>query len=97
MEAQPLLTSPARIDVRLRADQKSRIQRAAAIRGLKVTDFLLQLALAEATRTIEEHDTWVLHRPDAEVFFAALLAPAKPGERLKHAARRYREQHLQHG
>ena len=83
-----------RIDVRLRAEQKLFIEKAAAIKGVSITDFIIQNAVEDATRTIREHERWTLEQPDAELFFTALLHPAAPGRQLKKAARRYRERYL---
>ena len=82
--------SSERIDVRLRPEQKSDIERAAQIKGLTVTDFILQYALDNARQTIREYETWTLERPDAEIFAAALAQPAKLGPQLARAAKRWK-------
>lgn len=84
-----------RIDVRLRPELKLEIEKAAHIKGLTVTDFIIQNALENARRTIRDYETWTLEIPDAEIFAAALMAPAKPGPQLTQAAKRYKEQFLQ--
>lgn len=84
-----------RIDVRLRPEQKTYIERAAGIRGISVTDFIIQNALENATRTIRDHETWMLERPDAELFFATLIDPPAPGARLRRSAKRYKERYPQ--
>jgi uncharacterized protein (DUF1778 family) len=83
-----------RIDIRLRPEQKVEIERAAQIRGLTITDFIVQNAVTHARQTIREFETWTLERPDAEIFAAALKEPATLGSRLTQAAERYREQFL---
>lgn len=83
-----------RIDVRLRPDQKLCIEKAAEIRGVSVTTFIIQNAVENASRTIREHETWTLERPDAELFIKTLLNPPAPGARLKRAAKRYKERFL---
>jgi uncharacterized protein (DUF1778 family) len=88
-------TARERIDVRLRAEQKAFIEKAAHIKGLTVTDFILQQALESAERVVREHETWTLARPDAELFAEALMKPPSTGGRLASAARRYKEQILQ--
>jgi uncharacterized protein (DUF1778 family) len=82
--------SSERIDVRLRPEQKSDIERAAQLKGLTVTDFILLYALENARQTIRENDTWTLERPDAELFAAALAEPAKLGPQLAHASKRWK-------
>jgi uncharacterized protein (DUF1778 family) len=83
-----------RIDVRLRPDQKFEIERAAHIKGLTVTDFIIQNAVTNARQTIREYETWTLERPDAEIFAVALTEPAKLGPQLTAAAKRYKERFL---
>jgi uncharacterized protein (DUF1778 family) len=84
-----------RIDVRLRPEQKTDIERAAHIKGLTVTDFIIQNAVASARQAIREYETWTLERPDAEIFAAALMEPAALGSQLTQAAKRYKERFLQ--
>ena len=84
-----------RIDVRLRPEQKTEIERAAQIKGLTVTDFIIQNAVANARQAIRDYETWTLERPDAEIFAAALMEPAAPGPQLTQAAKRYKERFLQ--
>jgi uncharacterized protein (DUF1778 family) len=83
-----------RIDVRLRPEQKTEIERAAHIKGLTVTDFIVQNAVANARQAIREYETWTLERPDAEIFAAALMEPASLGPQLAQAALRYKKRFL---
>jgi len=78
-----------RFEARLVPEQKYRIERAASIKGLSVSDFIVQNADEAAIRTIKEHETWVLTREDSEVFINAILNPPEPGPVLKAAAKRY--------
>ena len=80
-----------RTEARLRPEQKARIERAASLKGLSISDFMVQHAEAAAIRTIEEHDTWVLSERDREVFFAALENPPEPSPRLIAAIDLYHE------
>jgi uncharacterized protein (DUF1778 family) len=84
-----------RIDVRLLPEQKAEIERAAHIKGLTITDFIIQNTVTSARQAIREYETWTLERPDAELFAAALMAPAVPGPQLTKAAKRYKERSLQ--
>jgi len=84
-----------RIDVRLRREQKDFIEKAAHIKGLTVTDFIIQNAVENAQRTIREYEVWTLELPDAELFAEALAAPPSLGPRLTDAAQRYKEEFLQ--
>jgi len=84
-----------RIDVRLRREQKESIEKAAHIKGLTITDFIIQNAVENAQRTIREYEVWTLELPDAELFAEALAAPPSLGPRLTDAAQRYKEEFLQ--
>ena len=80
-----------RTEARLLPDQKKRIERAARIKGLSISDFIVQNADEAAIKTIRQHESWTLESHDRDVLIKALLNPAKPGPRLKLAAKRYRE------
>lgn len=79
-----------RTEARLLPEQKKRIERAASIRGISLSDFIVQNADEAAVRTIREHESWTLETKDRDFFVEALLHPAEPSARLKAAAKRYR-------
>ena len=56
-----------------------------------VSDFVLANAVAAAQRVIGSHEKITLSAKDWEVFYDALINPPEPNEKLKEAARRYRE------
>jgi len=80
-----------RLDIRLRPEQKAVLEKAAHIKGLTLTDFILQHAVESARQAIRDYETWALERPDAELFAAALADASSPGPQLTAAAKRYRE------
>ena len=80
-----------RTEARLLPEQKKRIERAASLKGLSVSDFIVQHADEAAIRTIQQHAAWTLESNDREVFVRALLSPSEPNARLKAAATRYKE------
>lgn len=79
-----------RTEARLLPEQKRRIERAAQIKGLSVSDFIVQHADEAAIRTIEQHTTITLSARDSRIFVEALLNPPEPGAGLKAAVRRYK-------
>lgn len=87
--ATPLRTE--RTEARLRTDQKARIERAAHLKGLSVSDFMVQNADEAAIRTIKEYETWTLDNRDRDLFIKSLLNPPPPGARLRAAAARYKK------
>jgi len=84
-------TRPERLEARVTAEQKSLIERAAALQGRTVTDFVLTSVQDAAWRAIEEHHQLELSVRDSEAFVEALLKPKPVNDRLRDTVRRYRE------
>ncbi|MBB3138849.1 uncharacterized protein (DUF1778 family) [Rhizobium pisi] len=80
-----------RLETRVTADQKSLIERAAALQGRTVTDFVLSSVQEAARRAIEEHQRMDLSVRDSEAFVEALLNPQPVNDRLRDTVRRYRQ------
>jgi uncharacterized protein (DUF1778 family) len=80
-----------RAEARLLPEQKKRIELAASIKGLSLSDFIVQHADEAAARTIQLHTSWTLEERDRDVFVQALLNPPKPNARMKAAVKRYRQ------
>jgi uncharacterized protein (DUF1778 family) len=85
-------TRAERLEARVTAEQKSLIERAAALQGRTVTDFVLTSVQDAARRAIEEHYRLELSVRDSEAFVDALLNPKPVNDRLRDTVRRYREQ-----
>ncbi len=81
----------ARLEARIRADQKHLIERAAAVRGVTVTDFVIGTVHEAATRTVHEHEVMLLGREDRARFVEALLNPPSPSPALRGAAERHKK------
>ncbi|PWB78626.1 MAG: DUF1778 domain-containing protein [Methylocystaceae bacterium] len=84
-------TRAQRLEARVTAEQKRLIERAAALQGRTVTDFVLTSVQDAARRTIDEHRQLELSIRDSEAFVEALLDPKPVDERLRETVRRYRE------
>lgn len=80
-----------RLETRVTAEQKKLIERAAALQGRTVTDFVLTSVQDAARRAIEEHSQLALSVRDSEAFVDALLNPKPVNDRLRDTVRRYRE------
>lgn len=85
------ISASSRIDARLRPEQKSRIERAASLKGTSVSEFMIQNADEAAIRTIQEYESWALATRDRDAFVKALLHPPSPNAALRKAAQRYRQ------
>lgn len=81
----------ARLDIRMTPDQKELIERAAAMNGLSITDFVMSCVEKAARRTLRDYEEMTLTKRDSEAFVQALIEPPTPSRRLSEAARRYGE------
>ncbi len=84
-------TRAERLEARVTTEQKSLIERAAALQGRTVTDFVLTSVQDAARRAIEEHSQLALSVRDSEAFVDALLNPKPVNDRLRDTVRRYRQ------
>ena len=84
-------TRGERLEARVTAEQKSLIERAAALQGRTLTDFVLTSVQDAARRAIEEHHQLTLSVRDSEAFVDALMNPQPVNDRLRDTVRRYRK------
>lgn len=84
-------TRSQRLEARVTAEQKRLIERAAALQGRTVTDFVLTSVQDAAQRAITEHHQLELSVRDSQAFVDALLNPKPVNDRLRETVRRYRE------
>ena len=85
-------TRTARLEARMTTDQKALLQRAAALSGRTLSEFVLASAQEAAAKVIQEHETIRLSRSQQVAFVTALLKPRAPDARLRKAAEKYRQQ-----
>jgi uncharacterized protein (DUF1778 family) len=80
--------SPARLDLRLSAKDKARIERAAALRGIAVSAFVRDAVLREADAAVAAETAVTLSPQESKRFLAALDQPFKPNAKLRKAMER---------
>jgi len=78
-----------RLEVRCTAELKELLQRAAALHGQTVSDFLVASARQAAEQAVREHDVITLSARDSRALVEALLNPPEPSPRLRQAVERY--------
>jgi uncharacterized protein (DUF1778 family) len=76
-----------RLEARITRNQKALLKRAAEIQGRTLSDFIVQAASEAATRVVQESQSIAFTAEEQEIFVRALLAPPKPGPRLRAAVR----------
>ena len=79
----------ARLEARIPVQVYDRMQRAARLRGMTLTGYLIATAGEDARRVVEEAEIMRLARADQVRFAEALIDPPKPNERLTRAAKRH--------
>lgn len=86
------MAATARLEVRVRPDTKARLERAAALAQVPVSDFVRSAAEARAEQILAEYDSRTL--VPAEFYddlLTALDAPTQPNPALSRAAGRARD------
>ncbi|MCU0418110.1 MAG: DUF1778 domain-containing protein [Cyclobacteriaceae bacterium] len=82
----------ARFDTRLPKEQKEFLEEAVVLGGYRsLSDFVISSAMEKAKIIVEERKNLLTSKKDRETFFDALLNPSKPNEKLKAAAKRYKQ------
>lgn len=82
--------SSARLDVRLRSDNKALIEEAATLSGKTVSEYVVSTLLQQSTEVLKRHRYIRLSNRDRDQFLALLDAPDEPSASLTHAARKYK-------
>lgn len=78
-----------RLEARVSSDLKHLFQQAADMRGVTLSDFIINSAHDVAVQTVGQHNVIRLSREASIQFANALLRPPKSNPRLRAAARRY--------
>ena len=72
-------------------NRKNALSSAASLKGLSLSDFIVQQADEAAIKTIQLHTSWTLEDRDRDFFVQALLNPPEPSARMKAAVKRYKK------
>ncbi len=80
-------TESNRIELRIRAEEKALLARAAALEHLDLTGFILRRVLPEARAVIDRAERLALSERDSLKVLDLLEHPPKPTSRLKRAAK----------
>ena len=84
-------TKSDRLETRVPPELKAILQRAAALQGQTLTDFVLAATMEAARQVIQKHEMLELSQRDQVVFAETLLDPPGATSRMKKAANRYRQ------
>jgi uncharacterized protein (DUF1778 family) len=87
----PQAEETARLEARIPLHVYQQMQRAARLRGLTLTGYLIATAGEDARRVVEDAEIMRLAHEDQIGFAEALITSPKPNERLTRAAKRHAE------
>jgi uncharacterized protein (DUF1778 family) len=79
-----------RVEVRVSAEVKALIERAALLQDCSISEYVVRSTLEAAERDIRDHDIITLTARDSEIFVSELLNPTPPNAALRAAAEEYR-------
>ncbi len=80
-----------RYEFRLSSSDRALLERAAELRGLKFSEFVLQALRERAESTLRENDIILLTGEDRRAFVDALMNPPRLSRKLREAFERHRE------
>lgn len=79
-----------RLDLRLPAEVKYQIEKAAELQGRSVSDFVVAAALTQASQVIEQQMVVKLCLEDSMALAESFINEPKPNKKAIEAAKRYR-------
>lgn len=84
-------TRQCRLEARITPAQKALIERAAALEGRTVTDFVVSKLQEAAREIVDENEVMVLADADRKALLASLMNPPKAGRKLREAQQAHRD------
>ena len=81
----------SRLNFRLPFELKEKIERAAIVSGVTVTDFAINALANSADNVLDKHQNRILSDRDRDIFLAMIENPPEPNEALKKAAQEYKK------
>lgn len=88
--AEETINKQARFNFRLPAEIKDRIEKAAIVSGVTVTDFAITALADTADEVLEKQHMRILSNRDRDIFLEMLDNPPKPNKALIKAVKEYK-------
>lgn len=89
--AKEVVAKRSRLEARVSQSLKQKLERAAAIKGLTLSSFVVHSMEQVATEIIRQHEHRELSESAQQTFFEAIMNPSEPNEKMLAAAKRYQE------
>ncbi len=84
----------SRIDLRVTAEQKALLEKAASMQGVSLSAYTLLHLLPQAQKDIEAREKLTLTDRDRDLFLSAMANPPKLQGKLKTAIAEYRDKYV---
>lgn len=85
-----------RIDLRVTQEQKHLLERAADLKGMSLSAYLLSHCLNLAQTELEAHHSLVLSDRDRDLFMELLKSPPTPTPSLREAMAKFQQEYQAH-
>jgi uncharacterized protein (DUF1778 family) len=79
----------SRIDLRVTQEQKELLERAAALKGVSLSAYILFYVLPAAKHEVNSHERLVLSSRDRDMFLSVMESPPELKGKLKSAIKKY--------
>ena len=89
----PTKVKETRVELRVTQEQKSLLEKAASLKGLSLSAYMLSHTLAVAREDIAAHEKLVLSERDWELFVSMVENPPEPSSALTEAIKKFREKY----
>lgn len=83
--------SSSRLNFRLPSEIKERVENAALVSGVTVTDFAITVLAERSEEILEKHQTRIISNRDRKIFLEMLENPPEPNNALKNAVKNYKK------
>lgn len=83
----------SRIDLRVTQEQKELLERAAALKGVALSTYILFYVLPAAKQEVDSHERLVLSNRDRDMFISVMESPPELKGKLKSAIKKYIEKY----
>lgn len=87
-------TKETRVEIRVSQEQKNLLEKAAALKGISLSAYMLSLTLEAAQSDITDHEHMVLSDRDWDLFVSALENPPEPCANLQSAIQKFRQKYV---
>lgn len=82
-----------RIDLRISLDEKELLEKAASIKRLSLSSYIVSNCLEAARKDMEDYHKFVLSDRDRDLFLSLIENPPEPNEALKSAMARFQHEY----